>query len=190
VSPFLATPVFDGVVVSLRAVEPDDWPVFAEHERDHLSTRLGGGWVPLPWSSARLREWASPPERSVVKDDVFNLAIIRRSDSALVGSINAHHCERRIGVFSYGVTIFPADRRSGLASEAVRLVLRWAFGEARYQKCDVTIYEFNEASVAFHRHLGFAEEGRRRRAVYTAGGFYDELLFGITAEEFWAGEGQ
>ena len=76
------------------------------------------------------------------------------------------------------------------ASEAVRLVLRWAFGEARYQKCDVTIYEFNEASVAFHRHLGFAEEGRRRRAVYTAGGFYDELLFGITAEEFWAGEGQ
>jgi RimJ/RimL family protein N-acetyltransferase len=182
----LDAPVFDGHLVSLRAVEPDDWPVFAEHERDHHASRLGAGWAPVPWSRERLRTWATAPERSIVSEDSFNFAIVRRDDTSLIGSINTHHCDRRTGVFSYGVAIWPDHRRHGFASEAVRLVLGWAFGELRYQKCDVTIYAFNDISLAFHRRLGFVEEGRRRRSVYTAGRHHDEFLLGITAEEVWA----
>jgi RimJ/RimL family protein N-acetyltransferase len=182
----LAAPAFEGRLVSLRFVEPEDWPTFAEHERDSASTRLGAGWAPVPWSSHRLKSWAEAPERSKVVDDAFTLAIVRNAGAELVGSINTHHCDRRAGTFSYGVMVWPEYRRAGLASEAVRLVLGWAFGEARYQKCDVTIYEFNEASLELHRRLGFTMEGRRRRAVYTAGEHFDEFLFGMTSEEFRA----
>jgi RimJ/RimL family protein N-acetyltransferase len=182
----LDSSVFDGKLISLRAVEPDDWSAFAEHERDHVATRLGAGWTPVPWSQQRLRTWAAAPERSVVNDDAFNFAIVRRDDASLVGSINTHQCDRRTGVFSYGVMVWPDHRRRGFASEAVRLVLSWAFGELRFQKCDVTIYAFNDVSLKFHRRLGFVEEGRRRRAVYTAGAHHDEFLLGMTSEEFWA----
>ncbi|WP_206184669.1 GNAT family N-acetyltransferase [Thermoactinospora rubra] len=58
------------------------------------------------------------------------------------------------------------------------------FGERRFQKCDVQVYSSNEPSIALHRRLGFAEEGRRRRARYSRGRFDDELLFGMTVEEF------
>ena len=183
----LSLPVFDGPSLSLRAVEPDDWPVFADHERDFSSTRLGAGWVPVPWSRARLQTWAAAPERSVVNDDAFLWAVTRRDDDGrVVGTINTHHCDRRVGVFSYGVTTFPDDRRTGVATEAVALVLGWMFGELRYRKCDVTIYEYNDASLAFHRRFGFVDEGRRRRAVFTAGRHFDEHLLGITDEEFRA----
>jgi len=64
VSPSIDSPVVDGGLVSLRAVEPADWPAFADHEREHIATRLGTGWVPVPWSQERLRTWAAAPERS------------------------------------------------------------------------------------------------------------------------------
>jgi RimJ/RimL family protein N-acetyltransferase len=32
--------------------------------------------------------------------------------------------------------------------------------------------------------MGFREEGRLRRVVYTGGRYYDELMLGMTAEEF------
>lgn len=36
--------------------------------------------------------------------------------------------------------------------------------------------------------LGCQEEGRIRRNIYTNGRYYDELVFGLTKEEFEKGE--
>ena len=41
-------------------------------------------------------------------------------------------------------------------------------------------------SIRLHEKLGFQLEGRLRRMIYTNGQFFDELLFGLTAEEFAA----
>jgi len=46
------------------------------------------------------------------------------------------------------------------------------------------VYDFNGASLAFHRSLGFVDEGRIRRAHFVAGRHRDELVLGITAEEY------
>lgn len=35
-----------------------------------------------------------------------------------------------------------------------------------------------------HRKLGFVEEGRLRRHLFLAGEYRDELMFGMTVEEF------
>lgn len=172
-----------GQLIGLRAIEPEDWEVFAEQETDVVSTRHGTGWAPVPWSRHRLKEWAQDLDRSQMKDDSFRW-VIEAGGGAVAGSINTHRCDRRTGAFSYGVLTFPDHRRRGYASEAIRLVLAYYFGELRYQECTVTIYSFNDASLALHRRLGFSEEGRIRRTVYTAGALHDEFVMGITAEEF------
>ena len=40
--------------------------------------------------------------------------------------------------------------------------------------------------LALHRKLGFVEEGRRRRAQFMVGRCHDEVLLGLTVEEFTA----
>ena len=75
-------------------------------------------------------------------------------------------------------------RRQGYASEAITLLLRYFFQELRYQKVTAHVYSFNEPSIKLHEKLGFQQEGRLRRMVYTNGQFFDEVLFGMTAEEF------
>jgi RimJ/RimL family protein N-acetyltransferase len=86
----------------------------------------------------------------------------------------------------YGIAVLPQHQRKGYASEAIRLVLRYYFGERRYQKCTVEVFSFNEPSQRLHEALGFTLEGRLRRMIYTNGVFYDALLYGITREEFEA----
>lgn len=38
--------------------------------------------------------------------------------------------------------------------------------------------------MALHKKLGFVLEGRLRRMVFTGGHYYDELIYGMTQEEF------
>jgi RimJ/RimL family protein N-acetyltransferase len=64
------------------------------------------------------------------------------------------------------------------------LVLRYYFQELRYQKVTVRVYSFNDASIRLHEKLGFQLEGRLRRTVYTNGEYFDELIYGLTVEEF------
>lgn len=119
-------------------------------------------------------------------DDELQFVIEACGTGDVVGSLSTHDSVPRTGVFSYGIEVFPDFRRRGYAGEAITLLLAYYFEERRYQKCNVTTYDYNRASIALHRALGFQPEGRLRRTAYTAGEHHDELLYGITAEEFAA----
>jgi RimJ/RimL family protein N-acetyltransferase len=114
----------------------------------------------------------------------FGLAVARREDDLMVGGINVHEVDQANGTFAYGVGIGPEHKGNGYAAEAVLLVLRFMFDERRFQKCEARVYDYNSASVSLHRKLGFVEEGRLRRHLFSAGEYHDEFIFGMTAEEF------
>jgi RimJ/RimL family protein N-acetyltransferase len=58
------------------------------------------------------------------------------------------------------------------------------FEELGFQKCNISVYTFNDVSLALHETLGFVHEGKLRRTRFTGGVFHDELLLGMTREEF------
>ena len=109
---------------------------------------------------------------------------IETLDGEYVGGISLHNCNQRHGTFSLGLTIDRPHWGKGYACDAARILLRFAFEERRYQKCNSACIADNEASIALHKKLGFTEEGRRRRMFYYDGVYHDEVLFGLTAEEF------
>ena len=113
--------------------------------------------------------------------------IVDRDDEP-VGTINTHSCDRRVGSFSYGIALAPRAQGRGYGGEAIRLVLRYFFLELGYQKVHVHVYAYNDASRLLHEHLGFVQEGRLRRMAYTAGRHWDVLVYGLTREEFAAGQ--
>jgi RimJ/RimL family protein N-acetyltransferase len=110
--------------------------------------------------------------------------VIALPDGTAVGNVSTHHCDRRVGSFSYGINTLREHRGRGYASDAIRILLRYFFLELRYQKVTVGIFDFNETSIHLHRRLGFQAEGRLRRMTYGDGRFADMLIFGLLAEEF------
>ena len=89
-----------------------------------------------------------------------------------------------------GITIGPIENtlhpNKGYGSEAMRLLLRFAFRELGYEKIGLSAYEFNTRALTLYEHLGFQHEARRRRAVYTDGRRWDEIYLGMTRAEYEA----
>ncbi|MCP3803520.1 GNAT family N-acetyltransferase [Allokutzneria sp. A3M-2-11 16] len=176
------TSLWSGELVRLRAVEPEDWAAFAAFDRDTADQRATDRVFP-PRSEAGYRAWA---QEQSTDSDAFRLVIEAIAGSTFVGSINTFDARPLDGCFSYGLGVLRRYRRKGYAREAITLLLGYMFGERRYQKCDVGVYAFNEDSLALHHKLGFAEEGRLRRQVFTGGTHHDLVRFGMTTEEFTA----
>lgn len=171
-----------GKVARLRAVEPEDWRAFSRWDLD-TETARSAYFIPFPRSEEAARKWTA---ELAVKDAAVHEFrwVIENFDGEAVGTLNTHRCDPRNGTFEYGVAVSSEHRRRGYAGDAIRLVLAYFFRELRYQKANVSVYAFNDASLALHRSLGFREEGRLRRMIYTNGRYHDEIILGVTAEEF------
>lgn len=174
--------IWQGQRVRLRAIEPADWETYFVWNQDDEQSRTLY-FIPLPQSQEAVKRFADNASVQGQDDGGFRF-IIENKAGELVGDITVNNCDQRIGSLSYGLNTKREHRRNGYASEAVLLVLRYYFQEMRYQKVTVRVYSFNEPSIKLHEKLGFQQEGRIRRTVFTRGQYYDELVYGMIAEEF------
>ena len=92
----------------------------------------------------------------------------------------------RGGVFICGMNILPRFQHMGYASDALRVILRFYFEQMRCQKFNASVYSYNEASNAMCRRFSLVEEGRRRKVAFAGRCFYDEILYGMTSEEYFS----
>lgn len=174
---------WQGKLVRLRPLTVDD----AEQAmRDRLDTpgrqvlQLG---LELPITLEAMRSTMARYADCKEVDGVI-LFNIDNLEGASVGGIAMHSMDIRNGVFSFGITVQKEFRGCGYALEAARILLRYGFHERRFQKCNSACVHTNQASIKLHRKLGFIEEGLRRRAWFFNGQYYDDLLWGMTREEF------
>jgi RimJ/RimL family protein N-acetyltransferase len=176
---------WQGKLIRLRAIEPSDWQIHYAWNKDTQMTR-NVDFVWFPTSQASVKQWA---EQAAVKEhpepDKIAL-IIETLDGQHVGMISTNDCNPRSGTFTYGIAIRRQHHRHGYASDAMQILLRHFFLERRYQKVNAHVLSFNTASIALHEKFGMQHEARLRRTIYTKGQYYDELIFGMTAEEFFA----
>ena len=103
---------------------------------------------------------------------------------ALVGCVNLNDVVR--GVFQnahLGYWIDEAHGGRGITTAAVRLVVGFAFGEARLHRVQAGVIPRNAASVRVLEKCGFREEGLARRYLRIAGVWEDHRIFALTREE-------
>ena len=175
---------WQGERIKLRAIEPSDAEAhFSWNQDSEMARFLDQVWFPSSLES--VRRWAEKTSTQPPEGDAFHW-VIEDAHGELVGMINSHHCDRRTGTFEYGVAVRQEHQRRGYASEAIMLVLRYFFEELRYQKVTVHTQGNNTPSIRLHERLGFRLEGCLRRMAYTQGQFHDELVYGLTIEEFRA----
>lgn len=175
--------IWVGERVRLRGIEPGDWAGFRDFDRDSAVQR--NAWMVMPPRSQEgYRHWAADQAVAKPDGDLFQLAIESLEATTLVGAISVVEARPADGYFGYGVAIGREHQRHGYASDAALVLLRFMFAERRYAKCTVGVYANNAPSLAMHKRLGFAEEGRIRRFRYAGGQYEDMVYFGITDEEF------
>ena len=173
-----------GTKVKLRFIEPKDIDsiVVRNKDRDFLADR-SNFFVPYPENDATVRGDLERIMNEAPKDDKCFLAICDLDDN-ICGTINTHNVSRLNGSFYYGISIFEDKRGFGYGKEAVLLLIRYFFMELRYHKMICGVFSFNDASKALQESLGFKLEGVITGAHYSDGKYYDELVYGMTIDEY------
>jgi RimJ/RimL family protein N-acetyltransferase len=85
------------------------------------------------------------------------------------------------------VGIFIGDKGSwgkGYGTEAMRLLLDYAFNLLNLHSVMLGVYSFNERAFSLYRRLGFREIGRRRQARIIGSRTFDVILMDMLADEF------
>ena len=175
---------WQGERIRLRPMHVDDFQLWlAEEQSDSEGVRFLNPGMTLPKSKHDAQKFAERYAEFNNRNERIMFSI-ETLDGELVGGINIHSMNRRNGTFETGTRIYRAFRGQGFGFETKIIVLRYAFYEMRFQKYNIHCVETNQAMIKHAIRLGCKEEGRIRRHIYMNGRFYDELIFGLTREEF------
>ena len=180
---------WQGEKVRLRPARVEDAEQRFIDSLDSPSRQILQCGIELPTTAelekAKIEQWTE----CKINDGLY-MFMIENLAGEDVGGIAMHGIDEKNGLFGFGIIIQRAHQKQGYAADAVRIVLRYGFWERRFQKCNSACAHTNQASIRLHKKLGFIEEGRRRRQFFCNGQYYDDILFGMTREEFDALEGK
>jgi RimJ/RimL family protein N-acetyltransferase len=118
--------------------------------------------------------------------DHMPFAIRSMVDAVLVGvaeieDINWHH-----GNAWLSISLGKGYWNQGLGTEALRLLIRFAFQELNLHRLQLTVFEYNERAQTVYRNVGFKVEGCMREWILRDGRRYDMLQMGLLASEWRA----
>ena len=167
----------------LRPLRDEDVDAYLTADLDSEAKRLLNLHVGLPRS--RASQLATLPVDFKNAPARLDFAI-ENADAEFVGFCAIDQIEEQSGNFSTVSFVLAPHRRKGHTRHAKHLLLAYMFDERRFEKYNTACAETNTAIVAHLEKLGCVLEGRRRKRLFTNGRHYDELLFGLTRDEWRA----
>ncbi|USG64815.1 GNAT family N-acetyltransferase [Brevibacillus ruminantium] len=72
----------------------------------------------------------------------------------------------------------------GYATEALKLLLDYAFLELNLHRVSLRVFSFNEKAIRLYEKLGFTHEGRSRQSVFRDGQWHDICHMGMLQSEY------
>jgi RimJ/RimL family protein N-acetyltransferase len=175
--------LFDGELVRLAAPDPErDAEVESQWTHDPEYLRLLEADPVRPLSPGQIKKRYEKAEK---EKNQFIFAIRTRADDRLVGFVKLFGIEwnNATGMLTMGIGL-PEDRGRGYGSDALRLILRYAFGELNLHRLGVNTFEYNAGAVRFLERAGFVIEVRRRQAIHRDGRRWDALILGLLREDW------
>lgn len=106
-------------------------------------------------------------------------------DDRLAGEIRLDNLDLRDRRASMAIGIYdPKLIGKGLGSEAILLVLQYAFADLRLHRISVRVLAHNRRAMRAYQKCGFVVEGREREAAFVNGAWHDDVMLGLLEHEF------
>jgi len=174
---------FSGALVRLCAVDIEkDTEVFARWSRNSEYQRL------LDTGPGNL--WAPKQVRVFYEENIaeMNSFVIRTLvDDRLIGMVDLSGFDWVAGSAWVGIGIGePGDWGKGYGTDAMRVLLRFAFAGLNLHRVNLNVFGYNERAVRSYLKCGFKEEGRQRQFLNRDDRRWDLIFMGILKEEWEA----
>jgi RimJ/RimL family protein N-acetyltransferase len=185
--------LFEGKLICLAPIDVEkDAEIESRWTHDAEYLRLLDLQAARPLSPAQVKKGYEKIEKKVEEDkNLYYFTIRALPEERLVGFARLYQISwsHASGMLQMGIGD-PADRRQGFGSEALELLLHYAFDELNLYRVTVLVPEYNTAAVRFFEQAGFVIEVRRREAVNRMGRRWDLLHLGLLQSDWLQHGGQ
>jgi aminoglycoside 6'-N-acetyltransferase len=168
----------------LRRFQRSDIAVFAAYRTNPAVARFQGWDAPYSLEQAeqfvRELEAADPDTPGAW----FQFAVASRADGALLGDCGTGVRLDDPRQVEIGFTIAPGQQGNGYATEAVRRLLHYWFGDRGKHRVTAVCDTRNTASARVLRRSGFRQEGHLRQSTWAKGEWTDEEIFAVLDSEW------
>lgn len=169
-----------GERIYLRPLEREDLPHIQKWANDPEIRRLTGEATPMsqPGAEAFLERVRND------RDRVWFMIALREDDTAIgeAGLLRMFPAWRTTDLT---LIIGEVDAwEKGYGTEAILLLLDYAFGSQSFHRVAVGVVGFNERAIRFYEKVGFKREGIQRDGYYCDHHHHDFVMMSILEDEF------
>ena len=183
----IATQLFEGQDIRFGPIDHEKDPEIESkwtHNAEFM--RLYEFEPARPMSAAIVKKQYEKLEKKIEEaKNLYHFMIRAKADDRLIGKAVIQriewangNCSLRVGIGSLD------DQRKGYGTQALKMLLRFAFAELNLFRVTANVAEYNEGAIALVKKLGFTEEVCRRQALEREGRRWDLLVFGLLKDEW------
>lgn len=174
-----------GEKIGLRARTEGDVPVLHRGLYEDVVHRVRADdkpWRPIDAESGHSPFVVGEPTPDAAPFSVVELESGELAGSGALWGIDTHNRSAHLGM-----ALLPAFRGRGLGADLVRTLCEYGFAVRGLRRLQVETLADNAPMLGAARSAGFTVEGTLRGAAWVYGGFADEVVLGLLAEEWAAG---
>jgi RimJ/RimL family protein N-acetyltransferase len=183
----IQTQLFESPEISLGPIDHEKDPeIESRWTHDSEFMRLMETSPARPLSAAMIKKQYEKLEKQIEEDkNLYHFTIRARADDRLIGKAVIQWIEWTNGNAWLRLGIGAAeDRRKGYGTQALQMLLRFAFAELNLFRVSAAVPEYNEAAIALLQKFGFTQEVCRRSALERDSRRWDLYVYGLLKDEW------
>ena len=183
----IQTQLFESQDLHLGPIDHEkDPPVESKWTHNSEFMRLMDTNPARPLSSAMVKKQYEKLEKQINEDkNLYHFMIRLKVDDRLIGKAAIQGIEWTNGNAFLRIGIGAAeDRQKGYGTQAVQMLLRFAFAELNLFRISAIVPEYNEGAIALLHKFGFIQEVCRRSALERDNRRWDLYVLGLLRDEW------
>ena len=171
-----------GKDIYLRALEPTDLELLYQLENDEVVWEVSN--TNAPYSKYVLKQYLENALRDIYEVKQLRLVICTAEENQAIGFVDLFDFDPKHGRAGIGVVVFSEKhRQKGVATQAVQLLINYAFTHLGVHQLFANITEDNTASIDLFEKLGFKKQGVKLDWIRAASDFKNELFYQYLHEQ-------
>jgi len=151
-----------------------------------------------PGRLATLSHWVAPSSEAAAKERIAKWSANDKDDlgfaietiedpPVLIGHLGLRGATPKDRCATLGIALGREYTGRGYGSDAMRVIVDYAFRELGLHHLQLSVAPFNQAGIRAYEKAGFVEEGRHRESVLHDGHWHDDVLMSLLDHEWAAG---
>ena len=165
-----------GNTIYVRALEPEDLEFIYAIENNGSVWEVSNTQTPYSWFL--IKQYLENAHQDIYEAKQLRLTICLNNSNETIGLIDLFEFEpmhQRAGI---GIVIMnDSNRNNGIGSEALSLLIDYAFNQLQLHQLFANIGSKNEISIALFSKFGFEKIGIKKDWNKVNGSFENEILY-------------